>query len=123
MGRMPDAIYQGKSMGMRELAQQGKVWAINGIADMAEQPLFSVKRGTAINLEVLNNNAWPHGIHVHGHHFIDSREPGVWRDTALLNRMESTKLKFVADNPGDWLIHCHMLEHQAAGMKTWFRVT
>ncbi|MEF2549182.1 multicopper oxidase domain-containing protein [Aurantimonas sp. E1-2-R+4] len=27
-----------------------------------------------------------------------------------------------ASNPGKWLLHCHMLEHQVAGMKTWFEV-
>ena len=123
MGRMSDAIFKGKSMSLRELAQQGQVWAINGFAGMTEQPLFRVPRGTAVSLEANNNNAWPHGIHVHGHHFQDSREPGIWRDTALLNRGETTSLRFIADNPGQWLIHCHMLEHQAAGMKTWFEVT
>ncbi len=32
-------------------------------------------------------------------------------------------IAFVADNPGKWMIHCHMLDHQAAGMMTWFEVT
>ncbi len=123
MGRMSAAIHQGESLGVRELARKGQVWAINGFAGMTEQPLFRVPKGTAVSLEVNNNNAWPHGIHVHGHHFQDSREPGVWRDTALLNRAETASLRLIADNPGQWLIHCHMLEHQAAGMKTWFEVT
>ena len=123
MGRMSEAIYQGETLGVRELARQGQVWAINGFAGMTEQPLFRVQRGTPISIEINNNNAWPHGIHVHGHHFQDGREPGVWRDTALLNRGEKTSLRFVADNPGQWLIHCHMVEHQVAGMKTWFEVT
>jgi len=26
------------------------------------------------------------------------------------------------DNPGDWLFHCHMLEHSVAGMMTWIQV-
>jgi FtsP/CotA-like multicopper oxidase with cupredoxin domain len=29
---------------------------------------------------------------------------------------------FVADNPGRWLIHCHVLEHHAGGMGTHFEV-
>ncbi|MDH3194981.1 MAG: multicopper oxidase domain-containing protein [Hyphomicrobiales bacterium] len=28
----------------------------------------------------------------------------------------------MADNPGKWLIHCHMVEHMAAGMLTCFEV-
>ena len=122
MGRMADAIFEGESLSARELARKGQVWAINGFAGLTEQPLFSVARGTPVNLQVINNNAWPHGIHVHGHHFQDMREPAAWRDTALLNRGEETSLRFIADNPGKWLIHCHMLEHQAGGMKTWFEV-
>jgi FtsP/CotA-like multicopper oxidase with cupredoxin domain len=40
----------------------------------------------------------------------------------LLEPQKTAKIAFVADNPGKWMIHCHMLEHQAAGMTTWFRV-
>ncbi|MFT5440230.1 MAG: FtsP/CotA-like multicopper oxidase with cupredoxin domain, partial [Alphaproteobacteria bacterium] len=29
---------------------------------------------------------------------------------------------FVADNPGDWLLHCHVLEHMAGGMMAVVRV-
>jgi FtsP/CotA-like multicopper oxidase with cupredoxin domain len=39
-----------------------------------------------------------------------------------MNRGETVEIAFVADNPGDWLLHCHMLEHAAAGMMTWLRV-
>ena len=35
---------------------------------------------------------------------------------------ETLRIAFVADNPGDWLLHCHMLEHSVAGMLTWLRV-
>ena len=123
MGRMQSATYQGRVMGIRELVQQGKVWSINGIVDRPEQPLFRVPRGTAISLDIENDNNWPHAMHVHGHHFIDQRTPGIWRDTSLFERGERAALRFVADNPGKWLIHCHMTEHMAAGMVTWFEVT
>ena len=33
------------------------------------------------------------------------------------------RIAFVADNPGKWMIHCHMIEHMAAGMAAWFEVT
>jgi FtsP/CotA-like multicopper oxidase with cupredoxin domain len=29
---------------------------------------------------------------------------------------ESVEVAFTADNPGDWLFHCHILEHQESGM-------
>jgi len=123
MGRMSSATYQGKDLNMQQLIQNKKVWAFNGIAGLAEEPLFKVKRGTAISLDIVNNNRWLHGIHVHGHHFIDSREPDALRDTSLFKQHEEGSLTMIADNPGKWLIHCHMIEHQAGGMVTWFEVT
>ncbi len=29
---------------------------------------------------------------------------------------ETTEITLVADNPGKWMLHCHILEHQASGM-------
>ncbi|MBT8436126.1 MAG: multicopper oxidase domain-containing protein, partial [Gammaproteobacteria bacterium] len=123
MGGMRGATFEGREMGIRELIEQRKVWAINGIVGMPEKPLFSVRRGTAISLDVINENSWPHAMHIHGHHFIYHKTPEFWRDTALYARGERGTMKFVADNPGRWLIHCHMVEHMAGGMVTWFEVT
>jgi FtsP/CotA-like multicopper oxidase with cupredoxin domain len=123
MGGMRSATFGGREMEIRELIKHNKIWAINGIAGMPEKPLFSVKRGTAISLDVNNDNSWPHAMHIHGHHFIYDKTPEYWRDTALFSRGEQGSMAFVADNPGKWLIHCHMVEHMAGGMVTWFEVT
>jgi FtsP/CotA-like multicopper oxidase with cupredoxin domain len=123
MGSMRSATFEGQEMEIRELVKHRKIWAINGIAGMPEEPLFSVKRGTAISLDVNNDNRWPHAMHIHGHHFIHDKTPEYWRDTALFARGEQGSMAFVADNPGKWLIHCHMVEHMAGGMVTWFEVT
>jgi FtsP/CotA-like multicopper oxidase with cupredoxin domain len=123
MGGMRSATFEGKEMGIRELVQNQKVWALNGIVGMPAEPLFRVRRGTAISLDVHNDNSWPHAMHIHGHHFIHDREPGLWRDTTLFQRGERGAMQFVADNPGKWLIHCHMVEHMAGGMLTWFEVS
>ena len=37
-------------------------------------------------------------------------------DTYLMLPNEKADFLFVADNPGQWLFHCHMLEHHASGM-------
>ena len=70
---------------------------------------------------------WPHGMQFHGHHVevmhgIRFETAGDWRDTVLLDANESTTVQFVASNPGRWVLHCHMLEHMASGMSTWFEV-
>jgi FtsP/CotA-like multicopper oxidase with cupredoxin domain len=123
MGGMRSATYNGQEMEVRELVKNRKIWAINGIAGLPEKPLFSVRRGTAVSLNIDNDNSWPHAMHLHGHHFIYDKTPDYWRDTALFERGEKGSLRFIADNPGKWLVHCHMVEHMAGGMVTWFEVT
>ena len=73
---------------------------------------------------MVNDTAWPHAMHLHGHHFrvLGEGGPGPLRDTHLMGRGETAEIAFVADNPGDWLLHCHMLEHSAGGMMAWLRV-
>jgi len=45
-----------------------------------------------------------------------------WLDTVLPEADERVEVAFVADNPGDWLFHCHVLEHMQAGMSAVVRV-
>ncbi len=40
----------------------------------------------------------------------------------LVEPEENVEVAFVADNPGAWLFHCHMLEHMEAGMYETLRV-
>jgi len=129
MGRMQGARFRGRQMGMRELVSQGKVWAFNGQAGMTDQPLFDAPRGKTVRLAMVNDTNWPHAIHFHGHHVREiarsqaSVRADAWRDTVMLDRGETVTVGFVADNPGKWMMHCHMLEHQAGGMATWFKVS
>ncbi len=123
MSRFSGATVDGREMTVSELVERKLVWAMNGVAGLPREPLFRVERGTAVSLELDNETSWPHAMHVHGHHFVRASAPGIWRDTVLLGRGERDALRFVADNPGRWLIHCHMAEHMAGGMLTWFEVT
>ena len=126
MGRMREAELEGQTMPIQELAARGKIWAFNGLAESPQEPLFAARRGETVLITMVNDTAWPHGMHLHGHHFravAPDGSLGPWRDTLLMNPDESVRIAFVADNPGDWLLHCHMLEHSVAGMLTWFRVS
>ena len=126
MGGLREATLGGRTMPIRELAARGRVWAFNGLAESPEEPLFAVHRGETVLLEMVNDTAWPHGMHLHGHHFravSPEGSLGPWRDTLLVDREQTVRIGFVADNPGDWLLHCHMLEHSVSGMLTWFRVS
>ena len=48
--------------------------------------------------------------------------PEQWGDTVLLDPDSQAEIAFVADNPGDWMLHCHVLEHQVTGMMGVVRV-
>jgi FtsP/CotA-like multicopper oxidase with cupredoxin domain len=74
-------------------------------------------------------NLTPHAqpIHLHGMGFtVLSSSTGPVRplvsDTYLIQPDEKVQLGFVADSPGDWLLHCHIIEHQKTGMTSYFRV-
>jgi FtsP/CotA-like multicopper oxidase with cupredoxin domain len=109
---------------VREAMSRGLVWALNGGLGMPEAPLLEAARGETVRLRIANRTAFPHAMHLHGHHFHELAEagPGPARDTILVTPDAETEIAFVADNPGDWMFHCHMLSHQAAGMMTWLRV-
>lgn len=108
------------------------VWTLNGQAHMSHHadhpPEFSVNRGQTVRLVFDNRTAWWHPMHLHGHHFrVLSRNGEVlperpWRDTVLMAPQDRIEVAFVADSPGRWLIHCHVLEHHAGGMGTMFEV-
>jgi FtsP/CotA-like multicopper oxidase with cupredoxin domain len=76
-------------------------------------------------MSFVNETMWPHAMHLHGHHFFELDEagtPGDFRDTTLVQPGQSRNVLFSAHNPGDWLLHCHMLGHHASGMGTWIKV-
>ncbi len=99
------------------------VWALNGVAGMPIEPLFTAEAGQTAVVKLVNEGRWPHAMHFHGHHFRELSKGAPWRDTILLDPRETKEVAFIADNPGRWMLHCHMLEHQAGGMGTWFEVT
>ncbi|GGH21977.1 Multicopper oxidase with three cupredoxin domains (includes cell division protein FtsP and spore coat protein CotA) [Cribrihabitans marinus] len=109
----------------RELAELGRFWALNGYADRPAEPFLDAARGSLHRIAFVNETAFDHGMHLHGHHFrllTEDGRPGPWRDTVLVRRGETRQIAMVADNPGNWLLHCHMLGHAASGMMSWFRV-
>jgi len=114
---------EGGAMGGRHAGND--IWAFNGVSGLPDAPFATFQRGQTCEIDLINDTSFPHGIHLHGHHFHEmtaNGTPGDLRDTSLVERGASRKIKVVFDNPGKWLLHCHMLGHQAAGMKTWVEV-
>ena len=131
-GRMGGGM-MGGSMGAsgfrgEGLPPQQRIWALAGLASTGHDgpPTFRVKQGQTVVLAMPNRTGFPHAMHVHGHHFrvLDGNgwKP-YWLDTVIVDADRTERLAFVADNPGKWMIHCHMLEHQETGMAAWFEVS
>lgn len=106
------------------------IWSLNGVAATGHvmEPLLTLRQGESCVLSLANDTAWRHPMHLHGHSFRVITRDGAptrhreWRDTVLMAPNERVDIAFVADNPGDWMFHCHILEHQAAGMMGVIRV-
>jgi FtsP/CotA-like multicopper oxidase with cupredoxin domain len=79
-------------------------------------------------LDVRNLSPTEHPFHLHGMPFevlsINGVAPSHQRleDTLLLRIRDRARLLISADNPGDWMTHCHILPHAADGMMTMLRV-
>lgn len=132
MGTMAGAMLDGTMTDMRTMLRHGMAWAINGVANghggHVVDPIFTLERGRTCVIAMNNETAWHHPMHLHGHVFRVLSRNGQptrfreWQDTVLLAPRERVEIAFVADNPGDWMFHCHILEHQAAGMMSTIRV-
>lgn len=129
-----EIVFSGGMMGNMSGLPRGKAWALNGNSAgcgegaAAFDPLFIFRRGSSHVLHLVNDTAWHHPMHWHGHSFrVLSRNgrPNArreWLDTVLLAPNERAEIAFVADNPGDWMFHCHVLDHAASGMAVCLRV-
>lgn len=126
MRGLPDgAVWKGTRMDMRELAMMDQFWAFNAMAGMSDDPLVEAALGETVRVPMTNGTAFPHAMHLHGTHFRTvgaDNVMGPWRDTLLVLPGETREIAFVAETPGDWMFHCHMLSHQMAGMMNWIRV-
>ncbi|MEQ8395939.1 multicopper oxidase family protein [Thalassobaculum sp.] len=130
MGGMMGGGMGGMMRRMMPGMQHGGIWNINGVSATGHvmDPMLTLAHGRSYLLAMTNDTAFHHPIHLHGHSFRVLGRNGVptryreWQDTVLMDPRERVDIAFVADNPGDWMFHCHILEHQAAGMMGVIRV-
>ncbi|KIW04816.1 uncharacterized protein PV09_04001 [Verruconis gallopava] len=93
---------------------------------------FVLEKGQIVDIIVNNNDPGKHPFHLHGHNFQliarSAEEGGFYannvtfpqvpmrRDTVLVRPNGNIVLRFVSDNPGVWLFHCHIEWHMIAGL-------
>jgi FtsP/CotA-like multicopper oxidase with cupredoxin domain len=89
-------------------------------------------RGKPAKIRLVNERRAFHGmqhpIHLHGQRFLVLAVNGVpnddlgWKDTVLVPAGAVVDILLDTSNPGDWMLHCHIAEHLAAGMMMHFTV-
>ncbi len=104
------------------LALQGNmaryVWSINGQVYPKTDPLL-IREGERVQIEMRNETAMWHPMHLHGHFFRVLQGAGAQaplKHTVNVAPRETIRIEFTADNPGRWIFHCHNLYHFEAGM-------
>jgi FtsP/CotA-like multicopper oxidase with cupredoxin domain len=111
-----------------------KFWLTNKRAwegmskDNIPAPLATLEYGKTYIFDLKNVTQYHHPIHIHGHTFtvleMDGKkiaEP-FHTDTVLLGKNGRAKAAFVADNPGRWMYHCHVIEHMKTGLMGYIEV-
>ncbi|MEP2774760.1 MAG: multicopper oxidase family protein [Luteolibacter sp.] len=90
---------------------------------------FEIRRGERVRVRMSGGmmmRMW-HPMHLHGHSFRVINDRGIRnaavKDTVLVKPQmhRSVEFEFLADNPGDWLFHCHHAYHLEAGMQCVFK--
>lgn len=105
----------------------GESWLINGEA-WPDITLETLALGVEAIVEVRNLSATEHPFHQHGNTFevlsLDGVAPAsrTVEDTYNVPIRSTARLRLVPDNPGDWMVHCHLLQHEEGGMMTVLRV-
>lgn len=106
--RTPDRDYE------VELLQAGDRYAW-GMAGRDAGGLL-MKAGERIRITMRNTSPMWHPMHTHGHTFAVPDYDGLRRDTVNVLPGTELAIEFDADNPGEWMFHCHNAYHFEAGM-------
>lgn len=99
------------------------IFTFNSRAYPGTDPLI-VKTGDRVRVRFANVSMDSHPIHFHGHRWWVTEtdggqipETGWWPETTVNVPPGTTRtVEFVADNPGDWPVHCHKSHHAMNAM-------
>ncbi|WP_017381030.1 multicopper oxidase family protein [Paenisporosarcina sp. TG-14] len=107
------------------MSSRGMVYTIND-KTFPKTENIKVNEGDLVKVKLENNSTIDdHPMHLHGHFFQVLSKNGkpvqgspIIKDTLNLKPGDEYVVAFKADNPGNWLFHCHDLHHASAGMVT-----
>ena len=94
------------------------VWTLNG-RTFTEADMVNIRKGERVRFNFINETMMHHPMHLHGHFFRMLTSAGTLsplKHTVDVPPMSSRTIEFAANEPGDWLMHCHILYHAEVGM-------
>jgi FtsP/CotA-like multicopper oxidase with cupredoxin domain len=116
----PVAANREVHFGVRPSLSAGFKFVVNGEVHHRDQP---VHVGELQVWDVVNDTLMDHPFHLHGFFFqvvsVNGEPPAhlSWEDTINLPPRSRTRIAWLPDDrPGEWMYHCHILEHHDAGM-------
>lgn len=99
------------------------------INDESHHRAEPVRLGELQVWDVVNESDVDHPFHLHGFFFqvleANAQAPAYlsWEDTVNVPAKGSVRIAWLPDErPGEWMYHCHILEHHAGGMMAHFQV-
>lgn len=93
-------------------------WSINRRRFNMKKPFagaFNIRLDERVQVKIVNDTAMWHPMHLHGHSF-QLNGNGARKDTIIVRPKETVTFEFDADNPGQWITHCHNAYHAEQGM-------
>lgn len=94
------------------------IWHINGKAIHQDRNLL-IREGDIIRYTFVNKTMMHHPMHLHGHFFRVLNIAGEFsplKHTVDVPPHSERVIEFRADEPGEWMLHCHNLYHLKTGM-------
>ncbi len=94
------------------------VWHINGKA-ISQDRLININQGEVVRFIFENETMMHHPMHLHGHFFRVVNAQGdksPLKHTVDVPPHGSRTIEFYANEPGQWMLHCHNLYHMKTGM-------
>jgi len=113
-------------LGVKMSLKHGVDFVVNDESHHRDQP---VKVGELQVWDVINDTLMDHPFHLHGFFFqvveVNGEPPSFrsWEDTVNVPPKSRVRIAWMPDDrPGEWMYHCHILEHHAGGMMGHFEL-
>lgn len=112
-------VKNGKTFAAMPMAgMEPNYFTING-KSFPDTETINVKKGQLVRIRLTGIGQFVHPIHLHGVPFKIVATDGhpvpeaaqLTKDTVLVSPGERYDIEFIATEPGQWMLHCHILHH------------